>query len=114
MWEELGQLLVVVSKVLSKEKLHCSSTARTDPWSYRLVGSRAESNRYVVVMEDKTCDQIWTRHTIVLNAQVWSGHHPKLIPGPVQAVCTTFKAGPGISQQVKPCPDVKQLSPGFT
>ena len=24
-------------------------------------------------------DQIWTRHTIVLNAQVWSGHHPKLI-----------------------------------
>ena len=33
MWEELGQLLVVVSKVLSKEKLHCSSTTRTDPWS---------------------------------------------------------------------------------
>ena len=22
--------------------------------------------------------KIWTRHTIVLNAQVWSGHHPKL------------------------------------
>jgi len=26
-------------------------------------------------------DQIWSRHTIVLNAWVWSRHQPKLIPG---------------------------------
>jgi hypothetical protein len=32
-------------------------------------------------------DQIWTRHTIVLNAQVWSGHHPKLIPDPIGIRC---------------------------
>jgi len=37
----------------------------TDPWSYRLVGSRAENNRYVVVMEDKTWDQFTTGNELV-------------------------------------------------
>jgi len=45
-------------------------------------------------------DQIWSRHTIVLNVWVWSRHQPKLIPGPVAGILVRLvTAGPGISQR---------------
>ena len=61
-------------------KAHFQAVRAPDPWSYGVESQDPETPQYEWLGGyHRPWDQIWSRHTIVLNAWVWSRHQPKLV-----------------------------------
>ena len=69
-----------------------------DPWSYGVESQDPETPQYLWLGGyRRTWDQTRGPGIEVIMLMTIYTLPTLLIPGPVQAVCTTFKAGPGIS-----------------